>query len=719
VFRDLELVTERNRSGTPISDESSSTVLNYRLHPVDGQTIFTPGPDTGVELDGVTNYVTAGGWTSAASESKAWYFSGIRSATWGPLAGGTRIDGNDPRAPTQRSDVLISADLSVPGKATWTNTTLPTTVEPRINPNIVWIPVSMQGILLAIGGVYNDQNFGDFGLNSTQTEDSRERSPSYMTTIPVYDVANDEWSTQNTTGDAPSMRAEFCSVVASASASSFDIYIYGGDNGLSGRNAEYALDDVWVLSVPEFHWTKVSDGNFAHGRSGHACALPFPNQMLVFGGQNLNSSNLCIQDGSVLDVFDLNTLQWTRKYAFDAYEDYSRPQAVRDSIAAAEQPSQVVQSLFDASYPGRIMTFYPYKNPDNGTNPSSEGSSQSSGSSNNNAGAIAGGVVGGVAVLVIGFLIFWFCRPSRRAARKSRRSTAMSETTLGASAVSRWIRRTHFGVPPDGHKGDSEDGSNDGHAVPVRRQHGPAELYGDVRNRHEIASTEDDLSPRSSTVVDPTSDRTRHASVEAGGKQIHEMLDESTVSPRTSAGPDAIAHRAGQGRFRSIDETSSGDLIAAASSAGRAAPLSTVGANDSRHSLTSRPPVDRMESDMSSELPTTPPSRGQSQLRMSANSAGPISPLLQDGGVIGGAAIDPVARPGNRRHNSSMISGISEIAGLGDAERIEGDRTEAQRILEGDERAVDSPEDARPLNSIKRADSSRSRFKEDVSSSGG
>ncbi|ETN41026.1 uncharacterized protein HMPREF1541_02960 [Cyphellophora europaea CBS 101466] len=775
---DYELYTY---GGLPRSDSSSSTILNYRLFPSEGQTIFSPGPRTGVDLDNdVSNYVTSGGWASAPSENKGWYFSGMRAASWGPLAQMASTD--DVRAVTDLSNVLITADFTSPGSASWQNTTLPSDVRPRVNPELVWIPVAQQGVLLAIGGVLHHQKFGNYGLEDDQIEESEEISPSFMTQIPVYDIDGDEWYLQNTTGDAPDFRAEFCAVVAALpdDTSTYDIYIYGGDNGLPGSRAIYADDAVWVLSVPAFRWTRVSTGAFSHGRSGHSCATPFPNQMLVLGGQNLNSTTFCIQDGSVIDVFNLNTLEWTRKYSWDTYEDYRRPQIIIDAIDGAAGADSAVRALFDTTYTTVRNTWYPYTaggsndtNSGNGTDTTNVERSSTGGGTN--AGAIAGGVVGGIAVLVIGFLIFWFCRPSRRAARKSRNSTtAYTETTLGASAVSRWLRRTNFNEPPQRQAGlkegsETDATSNDDHIVPAANARppttldGPAELYGDERAFHEM-STDDGFSPRSSTAVDNTTNRTRHTSVEAGSEPIHEMLDDSVVSPRQSAQVPSqpFVWKAEHRPFGSIDENSASGPLAslaagvAGSNSAISHPGSTQSGSDrgavsrtsvdqsSRPSISGPPPghdirptLDRNESSISSELPTSPPSRHGSNLRMSANAAGPISPSLADvdrhaqaGGIVSATS----GRPGYGRHGSSLVSAVSENekAMLKDEKRVEGDRREARRILEGEKEEVMSPVAASALEErkstaaemsetpkeVRRVASSSSRFKEDLTTLG-
>ena len=52
-----------------------------------------------------------------------------------------------------------------------------------------------------------------------------------FSTLDVYDIANSTWYHQQTRGDPPNVRVNPCAVIASApDASSFNIYVYGGQN---------------------------------------------------------------------------------------------------------------------------------------------------------------------------------------------------------------------------------------------------------------------------------------------------------------------------------------------------------------------------------------------------------------------------------------------------------------------------------------------------------
>jgi len=101
---------------------------------------------------GLTRYITDGAAVSVPSENLGFYFGGLRSATFGdiyydPGAANASLNADS------LSETLIKVDMSDQENSVWHNYTLPTSVPGRANAEIVWIPVSKQGILVAIGGV--------------------------------------------------------------------------------------------------------------------------------------------------------------------------------------------------------------------------------------------------------------------------------------------------------------------------------------------------------------------------------------------------------------------------------------------------------------------------------------------------------------------------------------------------------------------------------------
>jgi len=90
-----------------------------------------------------------------------------------------------------------------------------------------------------------------------------------MTNVSVYDIANNVWYEQPTSGTFPGALAQGCTVLASAQdGSSHNIYWYGGFDGID-PSKPYS-DDVWILSVPSFMWMKVQTGS-GPGRASHKC----------------------------------------------------------------------------------------------------------------------------------------------------------------------------------------------------------------------------------------------------------------------------------------------------------------------------------------------------------------------------------------------------------------------------------------------------------------
>jgi hypothetical protein len=302
--------------------------------------------------------VTNGAGVTAASENLGFYFSGMRAADWGP------IDYNTNFADTP-ANTLIEIDMSTMRSEKWTNNTLPSTVPPRANAELVWIPVSTQGVLVAIGGVYPPEEIWPYGLNTSQTSQSTAQSPGFMTSLPIYDIASQTWYMQNTTGTAPGQLTEFCSVVAAANdSSSYNVYIYGGYDGLDSNDGP--SDDVWILSIPSFTWIKAYSGTASHGRSAHKCVAPYPDQMFVIGGVH-QSQATCI-DG-VIQVFNLNTLQFQDTYTPSTWSPYAVPSVVTAVIGGNAQGGSTktaawsdhnLRDLFQTKYTQQITQYYPY-----------------------------------------------------------------------------------------------------------------------------------------------------------------------------------------------------------------------------------------------------------------------------------------------------------------------------------------------------------------------
>ncbi|KAI0185660.1 hypothetical protein EV127DRAFT_195456 [Xylaria flabelliformis] len=379
---------------------------------------FIPGFGNDKLPGNLTRYVTYGGAANAPSENKAWYFGGSRSPSWGPIY---QIGNNNSFNPTNVSNTLITLDLSESQSDKWTNVTLPPEIPSRANPSAVWVPVGEQGILVVLGGVaYPQYSTSDqVSLNAAQSE---KVSPGYMTNIDIYDVASGTWYQQPTT-EAPPPSAMGCAVVATAQDfSSYNIYYYGGYDGLNPN--ENFRDNVWVLSLPSFTWTQLSSGSLTHARAGHQCLTPYPDQMVTIGGFRSPKGGgfLCLE-GGILQVFNLTSGEWLDSYDPSKWNKYGVPEMVHKKIGgdyaggatlAAPSPSWAateLASIFATKYEtSKITTYYPYssQSPDNGTRGDWDGGKQGGGGTPSWVAPVLGVVLGLVflTAIAVGILVY-------------------------------------------------------------------------------------------------------------------------------------------------------------------------------------------------------------------------------------------------------------------------------------------------------------------------
>lgn len=128
---------------------------------------FTPGSFQEVQLHNLTRYIAYGGAANVPSENKAFYFSGMQSPSHGSIY---YPGSNDSQTAVNVSDTLITVDMSTQGSETWTNVTLPDSIPGRANPELVWVPVGSQGILVALGGVIYPEFVDSTHISENATE---------------------------------------------------------------------------------------------------------------------------------------------------------------------------------------------------------------------------------------------------------------------------------------------------------------------------------------------------------------------------------------------------------------------------------------------------------------------------------------------------------------------------------------------------------------------
>ncbi|OTB00070.1 hypothetical protein M426DRAFT_75990 [Hypoxylon sp. CI-4A] len=400
--------------------------------------------------NGMTPYVTYGAAASAPSENKAWYFGGYRSPSWGPIYQYT----NSTYDPSTISNTFITLDMSTQTSEVWTNTTLPSGIPSRANPSMVWVPVGEQGILVVLGGVTYPEYENTTRISSNETQ-SRKDSPAFMSNIDIYDIAGDKWYQQPTVGSPPQL-TKGCAVVGTASdRSSFNIYYYGGYDGLDS-SADFS-DDVWILSLPTFMWMKVSSGKADHARAGHQCVMPYPDQMVAIGGRTSTTGGKshCLGGGDsdnpgIAQVYNLTAVTWMDSYDPDNWNDYGVPEMIHMMIGGdysggatltTPTPSGWATSdlgeVFATPYPtSKITTYYPYSSmgPGNGTREDLDGGGKKGTPSW--VGAVIG-VVLGLAFITAGVVAILLYR-KRKLLKKSDGSNPSSSSKY--NQVNTWIR---------------------------------------------------------------------------------------------------------------------------------------------------------------------------------------------------------------------------------------------------------------------------------------
>jgi hypothetical protein len=374
----------------------------------------------------ISNYITDGAGVNIPSESLGFYFSGSLA----PKRLQIVYDGTAGEIPNTLASSMIRFDMSNPQNPTGLTLPLPDSVAPRASAELVWIPVSSQGVLIAIGGL-TKLALWEWSIDLTSSEHSS--SVDFMTSLPVYDIASRTWFIQNTTGEPPSQRARFCSIMTNATdSSSFEIYIYGGTNGTSTGTS---LGDIWVLSVPSFTWTRVYNGDITHSRDSHACVRPYPDRMFAVGGQNSGNPSEFNCTYSTIDVFNLTDLTWMDAYDPSNHAEYQIPSAVASNIKAtptAPGMNPTLLSLFQQPYSKYITTYYPYATAGPSLSPSPSPSPSPSRKSNH-LGAILGSVLGALGFFVI-ILAIWCFRPPKPGKR---------------SLIQSWINKADISVTTD------------------------------------------------------------------------------------------------------------------------------------------------------------------------------------------------------------------------------------------------------------------------------
>ena len=378
-----------------MSEGHDADLCNYEIHhPPDGQPLPTTlqdwqaGCNTHYTLpttgDKIDRYVTHGAGVNIPNEYLGFYYSGLRTPSGGYIQDSINTDNMTPAAG------LVKVDMSDMGDAKWYNMTSPGVagIAARGGAALSWVPFGQMGLLVLAGGVPNPMDIEDNFMPNASTTN-------LMQQVSVYDVSQDVWYAQPTTGGPPPQLANFCAVVAhEENTTSYQIYMYGGFDGAAAQSS----NAVWILSVPSFHWTQVLfPADHPGGRYGHVCAMPYPDQMLVVGGLGTLEAPW-LPGGEIVQVLNLSSLQWLAGYDPQVWSAYHIPDVVKsqDPSTPAAGMDATLATLFTVSQPNSAVVWTTYKRHSNGKNRLLV--------------PILAGVLGGVAVAITGALIWWFLR---------------------------------------------------------------------------------------------------------------------------------------------------------------------------------------------------------------------------------------------------------------------------------------------------------------------
>lgn len=349
-----------------------------------------------------------------------------------------------------------------------------------------------------------------------------------MNVIDVYDIASTTWYKQATSGASPPIRVNPCAVVfAAPDASSFNVYLYGGQNLQPYKN-QTQYSDIWILTVPSFTWIQVNlDGQSQPpARAGHTCHA-WNGQMVVVGGY-VGSQISCDSPG--IYIFNASSLQWQNNYATLLGGDSQNEQATQDTSGSGLSGSYgylvpgAVQSVIGGGSSGSATATTPASGPATdgpiatGRPPtftitqsgstivetahststatsvvssiSSPGSSSSSSSSSPNIGVIIAAAIAGVLAVAAAYLAFctWLYR---RQLALYKNHVAMSQhAARGYSASPDNRMRSENMGPLLGAFGTEIGGHSDSNSAPrssLGGNSGPS--FGPAAVRHDSNST--------------------------------------------------------------------------------------------------------------------------------------------------------------------------------------------------------------------------------------
>ncbi|KAA8651738.1 hypothetical protein EYZ11_000059 [Aspergillus tanneri] len=383
-------------------------------------------PDTKWDQYDVTlsvQYRPAGGaYAEAPDQGLAFYLNGlINNGTSNRLA---KIDNFE-----RYLDGLIVIDMK--SKSATNVSTDSLRDSPRVKGGMTYLSnVGSSGVLVAVGGVTKPSS------DSSDSNDGTYVTFDQIDFLDVSSLANDNsngtWYAQKASGDIPSGRTDFCLVSASAKDnSSHNIYMYGG------KGANEAYDDIYVLSIPSFTWTKIYQGTSP--RYGHTCHLVANRQMLTVGGTTSSDlASYCDWEEKGVAIFDMSTSgssKWGSVY--NAYAPaYQVPDTVYKVIGGDADGNANMNTPEHGFNTPQIANIFhqPMKSPTDAWE--SKDNSISGGAI---AGAVVGSVAGAAAIFALVFFIL-LRKKKQVAQRGAMAGTGSPDMSMGAVWRNRYGR---------------------------------------------------------------------------------------------------------------------------------------------------------------------------------------------------------------------------------------------------------------------------------------
>lgn len=286
-----------------------------------------------------------------------------------------------------------------------------------------------------------------------------------MGNIDIYDIAGNKWYQQPADGAPPGLTMGCAVLGTAADYSSFNIYYYGGYDGLD-LNSEFN-DDVWILSLPSFMWMKVTSGKPGHGRAGQYCVTPYPDQMISIGGFRNSPGDQpnCLSSDNnnppgIFQVYNLTSVRWQDSYDPNSWNNYGVPEMIHQMIggdfgggATMTTPSASgwaqteLADVFATPYATtKLTTYYPYASsgPGNATRGESQGGGGGGGGTPSYLAPVLG-VVLGLAFVTAVIVAIILIRKKKLLRRKKDGSQHFDEN---GNRVMSWIKGQPDGKAP-------------------------------------------------------------------------------------------------------------------------------------------------------------------------------------------------------------------------------------------------------------------------------